>query len=257
MEKKVTDDFLDGLGDSGADPFEPSNNDDLFPEDTETVVEPKEDTDVKPVPFHKDEKVQKYLDKQLRKQREELIRELKPSAQETFTREVSESGDADLVNAFTAIIGNDTPEKIAALSALEKSLKSVDERATKKAVERLQQVQKEQVEQETAEAQKAEEELESGFEEIEDHFGIELNDRQKSEYKKFLLKIEPRGGYIEYPDFVETFEVFKSSIKRPSNSQAKALASRGMERSSSAEVVAPKLAREGTKSLWQTLEGKF
>lgn len=259
MKKKegageMEDDFLDGLVNEDKDPFEPTEVDDIFPEETEEEIEEVE-PEVKPLPFHKDEKVQKYLDKQLRKQRDELIKELKPTAQQTFQQEVI-VGDPDLVKAFAAIIGDDTDEKKAALKALEASLSRVDERATKKAIEQIEKVQKEQGEREVEELRQAENEIEEGFDEIEDHYGIELTDRQKEEYKKFLLKVEPRGGYVEYPDFVETFEVFKNYIKsnRPSNSQAKALASRGMQRSSTATVeTAPAVKREGTKSLWQML----
>lgn len=251
--KGAKDDFLDGLEATGSDPFEPATTDDLFPDDAAqeaTVAEEPVIADEKPLPFYKDPKVQRYIDKQLEKR----LKDMKPSAIETFKQEVS-TGDPSLVSAFEAIIGNDTPEKQAALKALEKSLSTVDERATKKAVERLQEVQKEQAEAEQKELEDAENEIEEGFEEIESHYGINLNDRQKEEYKKFLLKVEPKGGYVEYPDFIETFEVFKNYVKanRPSNSQAKALASRGMERSTSAQPAA-KLERQGTKSLWQVIE---
>lgn len=261
MEQKngATDDFLDGLEEKIQDPFEPTNSDDLFPDDKEEVIESehKEESVEEKVPFYKlakDEKFQRFFDKKLEREVEKRMKDLKPSAQETFTKDVSESGDTDLVSAFTAIIGNDTPEKIAALTALERSLKNVDERATKKAVEHLQQVQEDEATREAKEIEEAESQLEDGFEEIESHYGINLTDPQKEAYKKFLIRIEPKGGYKEYPDFVETFEVFKSSIKRPSNSQAKALASRGMERSSASQVTTPTLVREGTKSLWQSVE---
>lgn len=253
-EEGAVEDFMDGLMGEEKDPFEPNDNEDLFPEEKEAVAV-EEEQEQKPVPFHKDEKVQKYLDKQLRKQREDLIKELKPASTETFKQEVSAS-DPDLVKAFEGIIGNDTPEKQAALKALERSLANVDERATKKAIDRIQQVQKEQADKEISDLSEAQNEIEDGFDEIEDHYGIDLTDRQKEEYKKFLLKVEPRGGYVEYPDFVETFQVFKDYVKanRPSNSQAKALASRGMERSSSTSVTAEASSkRDGTKSLWQML----
>lgn len=247
MEPKnnsAEDDFMAGLNKSEENPLEPLA-DDLFPE--EAVVEEKEG-EPKPLPYHKDEKLQRYIDKQVEKR----IKSTAPSVAETFKQETS-VGDPDLVNAFTAIIGNDTPEKVVALKALEKSLSNVDERATAKAVERLQQVQQEAVEREQREITEAESELEEGFDDIESHYGIELTDRQKQAYKEFLVRIEPRGGYDEYPDFIETFDVFKNSYKRSSNTQAKALASRGLERSSSASVT-PKLVSDGKSSLWSQVD---
>lgn len=248
MEPKnnsAEDDFMAGLDKGEENPLEPLA-DDLFPEDKTTeVIEEKPE---KPVPFYKDEKVQRYIEKQIEKR----LKDVRPTVTETFKQEVS-AGDPDLVNAFTAIIGNDTPEKIAALKALETSLSRVDERATNKAIERLQQVQHEQSERETREIAEAQSELEEGRSDIEDHLGQELTERQWDAYKDFLKRIEPKGGYDEYPDFVETFEVFRNSVKRPSNSQAKVLASRGLERSSSASIT-PKLVSDGKTSLWNQVD---
>lgn len=248
-ETSAEDDFLGDLGESAQDPFTPSANDDIFPDEENTgeVTEQK-----KPVPFAKDEKVQRYIERQIEKR----LKTYQPTATETFAKEVTTQGDADLVSAFTTLFGNDTPEKVAALQALENSLANVDERATQKAVERLQEYQQESVQKEERELAEAFDEIEEGFEDIENHFGIELTNRQKSAYKEFLLKVEPKGGYQEYPDFVETFDVFKNYVKanRPSNAQAKALASRGMERSSSNSDTVPTLKRDGTKSLWQQID---
>lgn len=247
-ETSAEDDFLGELGTNEQDPFAPQANDDIFSEEEskERIVEP-----TKPIPFAKDEKIQRYIERQI----ERRLKTHQPTVQETFKQEVA-VGDPDLVKAFEGIIGNDTPEKVAALKALETSLSRVDERATAKAIERLQQVQSQEAEREENEIAEARDEIEDGFEDIENHYGIELTDRQKSAYKEFLLKVEPRGGYQEYPDFVETFDVFKNYIKahRPSNSQAKTLASRGMERSSSNNETINVPKRDGTKSLWQSVE---
>lgn len=249
-ETKVADDFLAGL-DKELDLEEPIEED-LFPEETKEEVKEEvkeEQEEEKPLPFYKDPKVQRYIEKQLDKR----LKETRPTATETFKQEVS-AGDPDLVNAFTAIIGNDTPEKQAALKALETSLSKVDERATQKAIERLQQVQKEKAEREVQEIAEAEDEIEEGFEDIEAHYGINLNDKQKEAYKNFLIKIEPKGGYVEYPDFIETFEIFKNNMKanRPSNAQAKVLAARGMQQSSTAASTGESFVQtNGNESLWQ------
>lgn len=232
MEKKLKaeDEFLDGL-DKELDIEEPLEED-LFPEEIpKEEVKIEEEKAEKPLPFHKDPNVQRYIDRQVKK----LTKDIKPTESEAFRHEVTSAGDSDLVKAFEAIIGNDTPEKVNALKALEKSLVNADERATQKAMEKFEKIQSEQSEKETRELEEAQDEIEEGFEDIEAHYNIQLNDRQKSAYKDFLLKIEPKGGYTEYPDFIDTFEIFKNHIKanRPSNAQAKALASRGMQQSSS------------------------
>lgn len=246
-ETSAEDDFLAGLDNGSSDPFTPTNNDDLFPEETVEEPEVKE----KPIPFAKDEKVQRFIERQVEKR----LKNFTPTVQETFKEEVSK-GNPDLVKAFEAIIGNDTDEKRNALKALEQAVSQSGGKPTKQELqEMLYQVQQESEEKEANELAEATNEIEEGFDDIENHYGIELTDKQKSAYKQFLLKVEPRGGYQEYPDFVETFEVFKNYVKanRPSNAQAKMLASRGMERSSSNSDTSSAPKRDGTKSLWQML----
>lgn len=250
-ETKIEDDFLAGLDNGTTDPFTPQDNDDLFPEDKtdgNTVVAT---TDAKPVPFAKDGKIQRYIERRV----EKLIKDFKPSAQETFVKEVTSGGDEKIVSALTRLVGNDTDEKRAVLEELKSAFGDLKGQAKQEAIKEFIASQQESQKEEQRELAEAHDEIEDGFEDIESHYGIELTEKQKSAYKDFLLKVEPRGGYQEYPDFVETFQVFKDYVKanRPSNAQAKQLASRGMERSSanSETMAAPK--RDGTKSLWQML----
>lgn len=251
-KQSVTDDFMGELMTSDKDVLEGNNPEDLFPITEEVKAEEAKEEE-KPLPFYKDPKVQKYIEKQLEKR----LKDFKPTAQETFKKEVSESGDDEIVRALTRLVGNDTDEKRSVLDDLKSALDKRDERASQKAYERLQQVQQEESAKEQAEIDQAEEELEEGREEIESHTGVPLTERQWDAYKQFLVRIEPKGGYEEYPDFVETFEVFKNSFKR-SNAQAKNLASRGLERSSSAETKeTPFLKTEDKQSLWQKIDKIF
>ena len=208
-DNSAEDDFLGELAvNNEADPLENQGLEDIFPE--EEVTEQPKEVEEKTPSFHKlkdDPKFQRFLDKEIKRR----MPEVKTSAQETFKQEVS-AGDPDLVKAFEQILGNDTPEKVAALKALENSLAKVDERATAKALERLQQVKEQEEEREERELEEARNEIEEGFEDIENYYGIELTDRQKQAYKEFLLKVEPKGGYQEYPDFVETFGIFKTTL---------------------------------------------
>jgi predicted DNA binding protein len=249
MLNETEDDFLAGLDNGSSDPFTPQDNDDIFPEDTkeETVVT----TDVKPVPFAKDEKIQRYIERTVEKR----LKDFKPSAQETFVKEVSDGGDEKIVNALTKLVGNDTEEKRAILNELKSAFGDLKGQAKQEAIKEFLTSQEESQQAQQQELTEAFDEIEDGFEDIENHYNIELTDRQRKAFKEFLIKVEPRGGYDEYPDFVETFEVFRNYVKanRPSNAQAKQLASRGMERSSTNTETSSVPKREGTKSLWQML----
>lgn len=228
-DKKV-DDFLAGLGE--AESLLGTESDELFPEDKgikEVEVESKN------VPFHKDEKLQRYIEKQVEKR----IKDFKPSTEQTFQQETS-VGDDKLVSALTRLVGNDTDEKKAVLADLKSALDERDERASQKAYERLQEIQGEQAQQEEEEFSEAIDELSEGRDEIESSIGKELTDRQWNAYKDFLLDIEPKGGYQEYPDFVKTFDYFRNAVSKRSNATAKSLASRGMERSVSSTTEKPK-----------------
>jgi hypothetical protein len=226
MAKETEDEFLAGLNPTeqplGVDSGE------LFPE--EHVVEEKEEE----IPFHRNEKAQRYINKMVEKR----LKDFKPSSEQTFKQEVG-ANDDKLVSALTRLVGNDTDEKRAVLADMKSALDERDERASQKAYERLQTMQVESEQQEQAELVEAVDELEEGREEIEEHYGKELTERQWNGYKEFLLDIEPKGGYQEYPDFLKTFDKFKGLNSR-SNATAKSLASRGMERSSISNTEAPK-----------------
>lgn len=248
-ETKVEDEFLAGLDkEIGIDQPDDSLND-LFPQEEEVKEEGKEE---KPIAFHKDPKVQRFIEKQVEKR----LKDVRPTVQETFKEEVSQN-EPKFISSMEKIIGNDTPEKIQALADLKEEWKNLGSRAKQEAMESFKEAQREEVEREAREVEEARDEIEEGLDDIESHYGIELNDRQKSAYKDFLLKIEPRGGYVEYPDFVETFEVFKNHIKanRPSNVQAKSLASKGMQQSSNTTQGSDSFVKtDGKQTLWQKFE---
>jgi uncharacterized membrane-anchored protein YhcB (DUF1043 family) len=227
MEKeKVVDSFLAGLEEPNV---EVGDELALFP-DEEEVKEVAEDAE-KRIPYFKDEKVQRFIQREIKKGLEG-----NKSSVETLKQEISDSGDIELVKAFEALTGNQTPEAINALNKLkllEDKLKTVDERATRKAIEKFEQLQNERIEAEEVELEEAVDELDEGRDEIESHFGKPLTEKQWEGYKDYLLDIEPKGGYQEYPDFIKTFDYFRKVNSR-SNATAKTLASRSMERSAPA-----------------------
>lgn len=229
-DKKVSakDDFLAGI-EEGETPVDLDSGE-LFPEGKEEVEVPE-----KPVAFHKDEKVQRYIDKQVEKR----LKDFRPSAERTFKEEVLQ-GEPKFISSLEKIIGNDTPEKIQALKDLKEDWGSLSKQAKQEALQSVLEAQQEAEEKEQAEIAEAQDELEEGRDEIESTIGKPLTDRQWNAYKDFLLDIEPKGGYQEYPDFPKTFEYFRNSVSRKSNAQAKTLASRGMERSTPSNIEAPK-----------------
>ena len=89
----------------------------------------------------------------------------------------------------------------------------------------------------------AENEVEQGFENIADTFGVDLDapqsSRMRNNFIDFLAKISPKdgeGNIVEYADFETSFETFQEINKKtmPSNSRNKELASRSVSRGSDA-----------------------
>lgn len=204
------------------------------PFETQEVVEPKEEVvEEKPLPFNRDPKVMKFIEKEISKRmtREEPA----PVSHET------EDEFKSVVDSFTAIIGNDTPEKVNALNSLQRALGNLDQRAAQKATEAI-----EAISQREEEADReAEDELESAFESIEENYDVDFsrNPKLRSEFATFVEKIAPKdrnGEVVDYPDMTsawETFSEMRNANRTPS--RAKELASRGMTRSSATEATAP------------------
>lgn len=230
---------------------------DVFKEEVvEKEADIEEEKDEKPVPFHKDPKVERYVAKQI----EKALKDVKPSAERQFKEAVS-SDVEDVIGAFATIIGNDTPEKVKALEALKKTLEGSDERASKKAVERFQQQMEEQTRQATEADRKAQEELDGYFEEIEETYNVDLSSnsatakKTRAEFIEYVRKIAPKneeGEISGFPDLVSAFEEFQERAKRSAPaSRAKELASRGMTRSTDASIAQP------TGSSWKDVERHF
>ncbi len=256
-DKSAVEDFLGGLNKEEKDPFKSSDpfaemNEDTKDEVVEETVEDAEEE--KPLPFHKDPKVQKYVDKQIAK----ALEGVRPSQVQEFKEAVSEDTD-DLVSAFTAIIGNDTPEKQHALKLLDKTLKQVDQRAAEKALEGISKREQAQLE----EDRRAQTELDESFDEIEDSFSVDLSSnapsakKMRSDFVDYIRKIAPKneeGEVTAFPDLNAAFEEFQAKSKRvPQNAtRAKQLSSRSMSNSTDA-TVAPK----ATGTSWKDVDRMF
>lgn len=209
---------------------------DIFKEEIQEPATVEEIVDEKPLPFHKDPKVQRYVEKEVKKA-------LESHAPERISEIVTPSDVKDVITAFTEIIGNDTPEKVKALNALEKTLQGADERASQKAIERFQKQQEENIQKAADENAKALEELETSIDEIEETYKVDLSSNStqakatRSQFIDYVRKIAPKdanGEVSGFPDLIGAFEDFQDRQKRAPATRAKELANRGLTRSSDA-----------------------
>jgi len=237
-DKKAVDEFLSGITAEQEDPFKQEEGTEKVEEETPEEEQETEESEEK-LPFHKDPKVQRYVEKQIAK----ALEGMKPQQQQKFIEDAQNSDDP--VKAFEALIGNDTPEKQAVLNSLRKSFSSLEEKAT--AAQRA-------IEEERQAEEQATRELEEGFENIEDTFNVNLTGKLKSDFIDFVRKVAPKdrdGDIVAYPDFVSTFETFQELRKKP-NTVNRSLAARSMARSAEAQ---PSKADEPIN--WNTVDRIF
>ena len=141
-EQSAVSDFLKDI-DNSESPFKEEESNPFENQEIETKKEVGQEEE-KPLPFYKDPKVQKYIQKQIEKRMpKEEPREVTRETEDEF---------ASVVDSFTAIIGNDTPEKVNALNSLQRALGNLDQRAANKATDAL-----EAISQREAEADREEE----------------------------------------------------------------------------------------------------
>lgn len=248
----AVDEFLGDLKNNDGDGvFEPSKENPF----DDQVIETKEEEvkEEKVLPFNQDPKIQRYI----RKEVEKITKDLTPRQTEQFQKEVSQSKDEDdLVGAFTNIIGNDTPEKVHALKMLDRTIKGLEDKATS-ATRQLEAERQADIE--------AEQELEQGFENIEDTFNVDISSstpqarKTRKDFIEFVEKIAPKDEYgeiKEYPDFEATFELFQKMNKPQPNLRAREIASRGMARTSDASNI-PQERGNSWKDVEKALSGMF
>lgn len=216
--------FLQGLNQADQQ-FE--ENESLFGEQP-----PKEEAEEeeKPLPFHKDPKVQRYIQKEIEK-----AQKSQPSVERQFIEDTKQDDDEGTA-ILERIIGNDTPEKVAAIKDFKKYLSTLEEKGADRALSQLQK-QEEEARQEEAQAS---EEIEQGFEDIEETFGVDISSntptarKTRNEFIDFIKRVAPKdseGNVVALPDLTETFELYQSTQTKPSNTRAKELATRSMARS--------------------------
>ncbi len=242
--KNEVDEFLQGLDQAPEDPFQPTTEDPF----ANTPVEEKQEESVEedaaeatPLPFHKDPKVQRYVEKQIAKALEGLPQQR--SVEREFREDTAATvGDDEVMDVLTRIIGNDTPEKVSAAKDLKKVLSGLEEKGAQRA---LQQLDAQARERDFADRE-AEEELDNYFEAIEDTYGVDITSnapaaaRTRSEFVDFVKRISPKnadGEVTEFPDLVQAYDIFKDRKQAPARpNRAKELSSRSMARSTDAST---------------------
>lgn len=242
MPKETTADFLNNLTEDKVDLFKEP----VLSEEKE-IDELKEE---KRLPFNKDPKVQRYISDEIAKRLEFV----KPSAEQSFRREVTE--ELDLPPALVKLVGNDTPEKREALKGLADHLASLTDKAQEKFVQKMQ----EQEEQSREEDNAALSELNQGFEDIEDSYGVDISSnaasaqRTRAAFVEYLRKVSHKnadGEVDQFADIPAAWEEFQERNKPQSNQRSKELAARGMTRSTDTSS-APKAGNS-----WKDVERYF
>lgn len=205
-----------------------TNDKEIFEEKSEPIEDVIEEEER--LPFHKDPKIQRFVDKQIAKALEKIPK----SAEQTFRQEVRE--ETGLPPALVKLVGDDTPEKREALKEFADYMESLPKKAQEQFLER----QNEQARQIAQEDDDALNELNAGFEEIEETFGVDLSSNTiraqevRSSFVEYLRKISHKneeGEVDQFADIPAAWEDFQERSRPQQANRAKQLASRGLTRS--------------------------
>lgn len=230
QERSAVADFLGEFGNKGVqkDPFNDAPKDPFANEVVEKVEEQKEE---KPLPFNKDPKNLKFIEK-------EVSRRLDEFKKENPVRETTQVPDTRVDDVLTRLIGNDTPEKVSMIKEFKEILSEGTQKAKAEAIAELESRQNAEVEAD----REAEQELENAFDNIEENFDVDITSnnpvakKTRQEFVSFIEKIAPKdrnGDIVDYPDMNSAWETFSEMRKSTATpSRAKELASRSMARSS-------------------------
>lgn len=251
-ENSAVQEFLDGLNDKSSKLLPDEKP--LFSEDIQVGDDDTEDKEdakgEKPLPFHEDPKVQKYVEKQIAKA-------LKGIQQAPQPEQKQEQTEDELTDVLVRIIGNDTPEKQSAVKDFRKVLGSLEEKGAERALAKLQADADAQAEAD----REAQETLDASFEEIEETYTVDLSSntatakKLRSDFVDYVSKIAPKnseGKVIVFPDMQAAFEEFQTARKPAAATRAKDLAARSLARSGDASQ-APKQ----TDNSWKGVERLF
>lgn len=154
---------------------------------------------------------------------------LQQIAESKSARESSEV--SDYLKDVERLYGTQTPEAIEATNILKSVLSKIEQTSTEKALSKFREEQALQ-----AKAVKEEEaRLDSFIEDIEDKYGVSLNEEAQRGFFKYLARISPKdedGNIVAYADHEAAWEDYqeKMNANKPVN-KAKSLAARSMTQS--------------------------
>lgn len=231
-EKSAVEQFLGDLNDNTVDNPFGKETDDPFQVPEEALDVKEEVKEEKPLPFNKDPKVQKFIEKEISKRMEAFNVEDKPV--------VKPQEDDEVSDVLVRLIGNDTPEKVQMVKEFKNILEKGTQRAKAEALAEIEARERAEIEAD----KQAEEELENAFDNIEETYDVDLTSnnplavKTRQEFVSFVERIAPKdrnGNVVDYPDMTSAWETFSEMKKATSTpSRAKELASRGMARSAEA-----------------------
>lgn len=141
-------------------------------------------------------------------------------------RSLSEES-ADYLKNVTRLYGQDSPEAIAATELLTNALKGLEERAVQRAAETIREEQRAARES----AQRAEKELDSFIEDIEDTHNVVFTEKMQKDYFALMHKLSPKdseGNVTAYADPETVWEIYKERSKPKTDNRQKDMASRAM-----------------------------
>lgn len=245
QEKTEQQKFLDQFdGPSNGDPFAQFNT--VPPENTggengdegagagEPTVEEKEAQEQE-LRNRRERRLSAKLDAERKSSMEmaELLRQER--ARNADTRQT----DRDYLKSVERIYGDATPENKEATEILKNSLRSLEDAATERALERFKEIQR----QEKDEERKAAQELDTMLEELEDDYKVDLtsNTTDRQNFLKLLEKMSPKDehGQIErYADHHSVYEIFKAQKTTKPDTRTREISGRSMTQSGQAATVA-------------------
>lgn len=239
MEKdQAVKDFLGEFGgQKEPNPFEENLKDPFAQEETVEETPVEEIKEEKPLPFNKDPKVQKFIEKEISKR----MADFKPDIREVAV----EKGDDKVTDVLTRLIGNDTPEKKSMINEFKDILGNLKGEARAEALAEIEARSNAEKQADIA----AEQELETAFENIEESYDVDISSnspvakKTRQEFITFVEKIAPKdrnGQVVDYPDMNSAWETFSEMKKSSQQSNpAKGIAARSMARSSEAPANVP------------------
>ncbi len=229
------------------------NETDLFLDENESILdksftsetqateeEPVEDEDKRDFPEPKRRRERKLAEK-LQAEREASI--AMAARLEALTEASRSKEESDYLKTVERIWGTDTPENAMATDLLKNAIRAASEDAKRAALEEIRAEQREAQEA----AKKAESDLDSMVEDIEDEFGVRLTKEQEKGFFRLMEKLSPKdreGNVIAYADPIAVYEEYQERVKRSKANPARDLAARSMTQSGQSSTVANTNAEE-------------